>query len=140
MSALLEALQSVTQDDLDSTVKEIDEIEKRLGQLKELRRIIEVKLGVRQPLGSHLKGPRKPRSKPAAAAESNEPIEPSLGHMTAIERHRLRVKEYIMANGPAKRSIIINACSIPNGSSTAVFNHSMFCETGRGIELTRNFE
>ena len=137
MSALLEALNSVTQEDLDSVVKQVEELEEQIGQLKELRRVIEIKLGVRKPLGAHLKGPRKPHNKTAATVSD---VEPATGSMTATERHRERVKEYIMVNGPAKRSIIINACSIPLGSSTAVFSHEMFCETGRGIELTRGFK
>lgn len=76
----------------------------------------------------------------AKSNTADSSVEPHSGGMTATERHRERIREYIMANGPAKRTTIINACDVPMGSSTAVFNHPMFCETSRGVELTRDFK
>lgn len=42
--------------------------------------------------------------------------------------HRDAAVEWLKANGPANRSTVAKACSIPSGSTTAVFRHELFVE------------
>lgn len=136
-SKLLEALESISQSDLDEIVAELDTLERRADQLKELKRIIEIKLGLRKTQGAHLKnrGSKKPVEKP----ESNGHETPPAGmqnQMTVTDQYRLEAKRFIMANGPQPPLKIAKACGIPTGSITAVLKSKAFKQCEHGYELS----
>jgi len=140
---LLEALNSLKQSDLDDIVAKIESLDAELSQLKELRKVIEIKLGVRKPQGFHLKGKGRPRKPREESTESTDPGEPGAfrspsgaGQYTATEQHRLLAREFLMAHGPTKQNALAHRCGIPAGSITAVLKHEWFTTTARGVELT----
>lgn len=146
---LLEALNSITQKDLDDVVGKIGTLEAELDQLKELRKVIEIRLGIRKPLGAHLRGKGRPRKSKdeTSEAETSDPGEPGAfrspsggGQYTATERHRIEARKFLMANGPTKQAALAHRCGIPAGSITAVLKHEWFTHTSRGVELTRSLK
>lgn len=144
---LLEALNALKQSDLDDIVAKIATIEAELDQLKELRKVIEIKLGVRKPRGAHLRGKGRTRKQATSEESSADPGEPGAfrspsgaGQYTATEQHRLRAREFLMANGPTKQGALAHRCGIPAGSITAVLKHDWFTTTARGVELTRSLK
>lgn len=137
---LMEALSKITQADLDECVVAIQGHEKELDQLKELRKIMEVKLGIKKPAGFHLRAGQ--RKKPAgggdAAGKTAESTEPVVYGATA--QHRIRIKEFLMANGPTSQQDIVRRCGVPAGLITAVLKHEWFAQTDRGIQLTKSLK
>lgn len=136
--SLKEALKSVTQADIDELNEQIREHEKEIAQLKEVRRLIEVKLGIRRPLGSHLKGTQK-RHKQQEAEElgqGNLRSASSEKILSFTEEYRQKVRLFLMANGPQKQVVLWKRCGIPEGSIDNVIKHRWFTVTSRGVELT----
>lgn len=132
--SLKDALKSVTQADLDELNEQIREHETEIAQLKEVRRLIEVKLGIRRPLGSHLKGTQK-RHKQEATEQGNPPVI-SEKIVSFTEEYRQKVRLFLMANGPQKQVVLWKRCGIPEGSIDNVIKHRWFTVTSRGVELT----
>lgn len=136
--SLYEALKNVTQKDLDEVTAAIENLTRDLEQQRELRKLIEIKLGVKRAHGGRrvraqvepVEG--SPVSGKTAAAAVDEPKRP----LTAIDKYRQQVKEYLMANGPQLQAKICKDCKIPLGSITAVLNFAWFAKTDRGVELT----
>lgn len=136
--SLFEALKNVTKEDLDKCIERIKEIEAELAGMKAARRLIETRLGIEHPRLSNFKGrrPRKAAEDASGEASGEQSAEPQ--QYTATERHRLRAKEYLMANGPTHQAALAKRCDIPAGSITAVLKHPWFAHTSRGVELTRS--
>lgn len=145
---LLEALAEVSRQDLDEIVAEMASLESRLSQLREVRKLIEIKLGITVSRLANFKGQRgkrKPREEvqhtvvsSVCGSESTEPDNsPRMAaQLTVTEQYRLDAKRYIMANGPAKPSRIANSCGIPQGSLGGVFKHKWFKQCEHGVDLT----
>lgn len=137
--SLLEALKTVTEADLTEVNEKIAAMESELNDFKQLQKVIEIKLGMRRSMfqtpGANRGG--RPRKRPETPADGSAEISPASQYTTA-ERHRMRVREYIMANGPASQATICKQCDIPHGSITAVLKHDWFTFTARGVELTRS--
>lgn len=72
MSALLDALKNVGQEDLDQITEQLAEAEKVVDSLKEVKRLLEAKLGFRKPLGWHLKSRNKQKAAERRAAKAEE--------------------------------------------------------------------
>lgn len=132
--SLFEALKNVTKEDLDKCIGRISEIEAELDGLKVARKLIEARLGLTPPRVNNFKGRR--RQNTAEQVSGEQSAEPQ--QYTLTERHRLRAKEYLMANGPTHQAALAKRCDIPQGSITAVLKHSWFAHTSRGVELTRS--
>ncbi len=134
MAGLLEALRDCTQADLDEIDQKIASLESELGGLKEARRIVAGKLGVLPRRGG-----ARPGRKPVAAASSVAPGGSSAsaddGVLTQTEKYRLRVREYIMANGRTTQANIVKDCGIPPGSITNVLEHRWFKKDGKVVDL-----
>ena len=137
---LMELLQKVTQEDLDDCVVQIQEHEKALDQLKELRKIIEVRLGIKKPAGFHLRGENRKKAAGGggAAGKPADPAEPVVYGATA--QHRIKVKEFLMANGPTSQPDLVRRCGVPAGSITAVLKHEWFAMTAKGVQLTKSLK
>lgn len=142
--SLAEALSKITQQDLDEVVAKITELESELDTQKELRRIIEIKLGVRKPHGAHLRGlKRKPKAASLPTAQDmgghldNEPENDP--KYTATEQHRLNVRKFLKeCNGPMSLAAIAKQTHVPMGSITNVMRHLWFQDTGKGYMLTHD--
>ena len=139
---LMEALSGVTQSDLDEITAKCEALETELSQLREVRKIIEVKLGVRKPVGHNLKGRPKRRS-----VEDTENTPATLTHSamnstgqayTQTELHRIAARKYLQQHGCTSQSGLAKQCNIPAGSITAVLRHDWFMHTARGVELSRS--
>lgn len=128
--SLLEALKSVKASDLEEVDGQIAELEKQLADLKDMRRVIAIKLGISKPKNENFK---KGKSKAGPEDPESERLPRNM-----CEQYRLRIKEYLMANGPAPQTVICKKTGIPEGSISAAVNHEWFCKTGRGVELTRS--
>lgn len=130
MKDLLNALNSVTEDDFDAMQKEIDGKRNDLHSLEALQKVIAVKLG---------KIPEKaPRGKAANFTAVNPDEEQAPAGTSQTEFRRKRVKEYIMANGPMPLNKIAKQTGIPSGSISAVMKHPMFTQTALGYGLAEN--
>lgn len=129
-SALLDALSKLTQADLDAVNKELDELQVQVAQLTELKRVIEVKLGV-----SKAKAARS--SKPEAESdESSAEAENVAAPVSLTESYRLKAREYLMANGTTKLGVLASSCKIPNGSISTVVKHRWFTSGTAGVGLS----
>lgn len=141
-SALLDALSKLTQADLDQVNKELDELQAQVAQMTELKRVIEVKLGVSKPRGWHLKEARAKAkaarsSKPEAESdESSVEAENASAAVSRTEQYRAKAREYLMANGTTKLSALASNCSIPHGSISAVVKHRWFTNGTAGVGLS----
>jgi len=135
---LMDALAEVGQSDLDELDKEIEAIQNRLDQLKEVRKIIQIKLGLRNPVGANFRGGRKSRDAVSPSVEKSGSSEsPQLSsQMTVTEQYRSDARKFIMANGPQQSGAIARACGIPSGSITAVLKHKSFKQCQHGWELS----
>ena len=132
---LLDALKQATEADLESISARVAELEAELDGLRELKRLLEVKFGIRKKPGAHLRnggGRRKTAATdaPGDAASDGQP------QLSATDQHRLNIKRYLMANGPQSQGSIVKQCGVPAGSITAVLKHPMFKHTAKGVELT----
>jgi len=137
---LLEALAEVSQKDLDEVIAECETIEKRLEQLNEVRKIIELKLGLRRPPGHQLKRGYKRKATEANGSQpvaQSQPEQPSPQNMSITDRYRKDAKEYIMANGATKQAELAKRCDIPAGSIAAVIKHKWFNVGEHGVGLTQ---
>ena len=135
---LMEALSAVSQEDLDAVNEELEKLETKADQLKELKRIIEVKLNLRKPQGFHLRGCKR-KEKPAGdSSDTNSATTDNemATQLSVTEQYRLDARRYIMANGPQLGGKIAKACDIPMGSITAVLKHKSFKQGPHGYELS----
>lgn len=143
--SLAEALSKITQQDLEEVVAKITELESELDTQRELRRIIEVKLGVRKPQGAHLRGMKR---KPKAA---NLPTAQDMGgsvnsdsdddqQYTATEQHRMNARKWLLAQHNKATPVLECArqAGVPTGSTTNVFRHPWFQHTPNGVMLTHD--
>lgn len=163
MSALMDALKNVSQEDLDQITEQLAEAEKVVDSLKEVRRLLEAKLGFRKPLGWALKRAAAERRAAKAArvadaagsaeaeahrdelggeeAEAEAAEEQTVGkgptQMTATEMHRRKAREFLKTRGYCSLAGIAKQCHIPMGSISNVLKFPWFMATGRGWELTQ---
>lgn len=136
--SLREALQQIKQSDLDDVNKEIEDVERALDELKDIREVIEIRLGFKRRSKVEGTPPRKTQpAAPAAAAPAAAKSAPpgrTLGGIT--EEYRAKCREYLMANGPTKMIRLAAMCGIPSGSMPAVVNHRWFNKTVDGVALS----
>lgn len=163
MSALLDALKNVSQEDLDQVTQQLAEAEAVVDSLKEVKRLLEAKLGFRKPLGWHLKDRNKQKAaerraakaeaaasseeaelhqdEPGGEEDTDEAAEQTVGkgptQMTATEMHRRKAREFLKTRGYCSLAGIAKQCSIPMGSITNVLKFPWFMATARGWELTQ---
>ncbi len=161
MSALMDALMNVSQEDLDEVNQELAEAESAVDSLKEVKRLLEAKLGFRKPLGWHLKGRNKQKAAERRAAKAEaagiteaqvlpnevdseddeEANEQTVGkgptQMTATEIHRRKAREFLKTRGWCSLAGIAKQCHIPMGSISNVLKFPWFMATARGYELTQ---
>lgn len=142
--SLAEALAKITKEDLEQVNQRIAELESELDTQKELRRIIEIKLGVRKPLGAHLRGSKRksktadlPTSQNMGASVRTDDADDE--QFTATERHRMNARKVLLQSGqPVPVPVICKSAHIPSGSITNVLRHPWFQDTGRGVMLTHD--
>lgn len=139
-SKLIDAFSEVSKTDLETVEKAISDNETQLIFLRELRRVLIARLGLKPPTGAaaHVhKGPAKkrPAASPPDAAPVQSELTPADAPVTATDRHRQNAYRYIMANGASQPKDICKHCDIPAGSITAVLSHHWFKRTPRGVEL-----
>lgn len=136
---LMDALAAISESDLQEVVAEITTLEDRIGQLKEVRRVIELKLGIRKPLGHHLRGSQKKKrheSPVQSAGDLGGAVPDMSSQLTVTDQYRADARRYIMANGPQSAAAIAKACGIPNGSMGGVLKHKGFKQCQHGWELS----
>lgn len=153
--SLKEALSQIKQSDLDDINNEIESVEKNLAELKELRKVIEIKLGFQKPRGKgNWGGARRKKTTEDPAPPKPEgpkgPLDPSWVHRQPLtggialgqagggitDTYRGKCKEYLMANGPTKVPRLATMCDIPYGSMNAVLKHRWFKSGPNGVELS----
>lgn len=149
--SLRDALEQITQSDLDDVNKQIETAEAELAKLTELRRIIEIKLGFAKPRGKGnwggaLRKKAAPADPPPATVVSDD--EPEAPLPAAVEAgvrrtatgvtdvYRCKAREFLMANGTTKLTRLAAMCDIPPGSITAVVKHRWFTSGTAGIGLS----
>lgn len=150
VSGFLEALEQVSEQDLEEIRTKAEEAEALAERLRGVQRVIEIKLGLRPAPGMHSRGTGGGRKKKAAAGEESESpagaasadsappaVVAGSPPMTQTERHRAAVREFLMANGPQSQAVVCKRTGVPIGSITNVLKHPWFTHTARGIELTR---
>lgn len=139
MSALLEALKAVSQEDLDSCESEIVRLESELFHLKTARQLMRTKLGLVVDKVAAMKEGQKRRR---TAAVSEEGTGESSGSSDAVDSgsqllrdRRIAIYQYLQGNGATKLKVLCEKLKIPEGSMGAILNHQWFKRTERGIEL-----
>lgn len=111
---LIDALDEVTMDDLKEVDREIDGMERRLSSLRQIRKVMEIRL-VGKP------EPAKGRGG---------------GKSVAGRERRVKVAEYLIHAGPTRPLVIAQQCGIPSGSITMVLDHPWFVKEPNGVNLS----
>ena len=143
--SLKEALEAIKESDLADINADIEAAEKALNAMKELRKIMEIKLGFHKKRswgGRRKKKTAEEDPAPPKREELKGPLDPSHVHRPPLpvggitDTYRGKVKEYLMANGPTKVPRLATMCDIPYGSMNAVLKHRWFKSGPNGVELS----
>ncbi len=143
--SLKEALEAIKESDLADINADIEAAEKALNAMKELRKIMEIKLGFheKRSWGGRRKKKTAEEDPPPPKREEQPAQRPLTGGVALVrtsggitDTYRGKVKEYLMANGPTKVPRLATMCDIPYGSMNAVLKHRWFKSGPNGVELS----
>ena len=140
-SLLLEALKSISQEDLDACEAEIERLDKELVALRQARNLMKAKLGLIVDKVAAMHAGRTKKAEERRSEAEKQAALVSSGATAAeagtilVKQRREAIYNYLAANGPTLAKTLCEKLDIPLGSIGAVLNHQWFKCGKKGIEL-----